>query len=39
MSNNIEEKVKIESKNFKYRVMVNKKLSNMNIVFRYLEEI
>ncbi|WP_195989298.1 hypothetical protein [Clostridium sp. D53t1_180928_C8] len=29
----------IESKNFKYRVRVNKKLSNMDIVFRYLEDI
>lgn len=26
----------IESKNFKYKVRVNKKLSNMNIVFRYI---
>ena len=29
----------IESKNFKYKVRVNKKLSNMDIVFRYLEDI
>ena len=27
----------IESKNFKYKVRVNKKLSNMDIVFRYIE--
>ena len=29
----------IESKNFKYKVRVNKKLSNMNIVFMYIEEV
>ena len=29
----------IESKNFKYKVRVNKKLSNMDIVFRYIEEV
>ena len=27
----------IESKNFKYKARVNKKLSNMDIVFRYIE--
>ena len=29
----------IEGKNFKYKVRVNKKLANMNIVFRYIEDI
>lgn len=29
----------IEGKNFKYKVRVNKKLSNIDIIFRYLEDI
>ena len=29
----------IEGKNFKYKVRINKKLSNMNIVFKYIDDI